>query len=86
MEKEFENVLYLPEKAPVGTVIRLMPTSIKWVVRQGEGQYIVYGGETTTVGMKGAISCPLYGIPLELVCFEKDLGWAINGEIIVVLV
>ena len=68
--------LQLPATSVQGDVISIaLDGAASFTITQGAGQSIVYGNQTTTVGVGGSLASTQQGDAIRLVCRTPNLRW-----------
>lgn len=69
-------VLTLPTTSVQGDVIQVaLDGATSFQIAQGAGQTIVYGNQTTTVGVGGSLTSTQQGDAIRLTCRTPNLRW-----------
>lgn len=72
----------LPATSLVGDVIEVVGKGATgWIITQAATQYIVFGNQTTTVGVAGSLASTHQRDSLEMVCVEANKGWTLKSAI-----
>lgn len=72
----------LPVSAATGTTVEVAgKSSGGWTITQGAGQQIIFGNQSTTLGVGGSLSSSNAHDYVKLLCTTANLTWTVIGGV-----